>query len=147
MLRQLFSGMSSHSPYISIIVPVYKAQHCLSTLVDSILSQAFTDWELLLIDDGSPDSSGAICDYFAAQDSRIHSFHKKISVSAQYVILVSFLRMFCGFSFVTKTINSLKRVYPYSSMLLFIILTLLPLPIFDTKTEVLYPIVKKQKTS
>ena len=77
MLRQLFSGMSSHSPYISIIVPVYKAQHCLSTLVDSILSQAFTDWELLLIDDGSPDSSGAICDYFAAQDSRIHSFHKK----------------------------------------------------------------------
>ena len=47
-------------PKISIIVPVYKAEAYLNRCIDSILAQTFTDWELLLIDDGSPDRSGEI---------------------------------------------------------------------------------------
>lgn len=63
-------------PKISIIVPVYKAEKYLHRCVDSILAQTFTDFELLLIDDGSPDSSGEICDQYASADSRVRVFHK-----------------------------------------------------------------------
>lgn len=62
---------------ISVIVPVYKAEKYLHRCVDSILAQSYTDFELLLIDDGSPDNSGAICDEYAAKDSRVRVFHKK----------------------------------------------------------------------
>ena len=61
---------------ISIICPVYKAEKYIYKCVDSILAQTFTDFELLLIDDGSPDSSGLICDEYAEKDSRIRVFHK-----------------------------------------------------------------------
>lgn len=61
---------------ISIIVPVYKAEKYLSRCIDSILNQTFPDFELLLIDDGSPDSSGQICDEYASKDGRIRVFHK-----------------------------------------------------------------------
>ena len=64
-------------PKISVIVPVYKAEQYIRRCVDSILAQTFTDFELLLIDDGSPDNSGAICDEYAAKDSRIKVFHKE----------------------------------------------------------------------
>lgn len=64
-------------PKVSIIVPVYKAEKYLTRCIDSILAQTFTDWELLLIDDGSPDRSGEICDEYAQKDSRIRVFHKK----------------------------------------------------------------------
>lgn len=64
-------------PLISIIVPVYNAENTLYRCVDSILQQTFTDWELLLIDDGSKDSSGDICDEYARKDSRIRVFHKE----------------------------------------------------------------------
>lgn len=63
-------------PKISIIVPVYKAEKYLHRCVDSILAQTFTDFELLLIDDGSPDSSGEICDQYAVADTRVRVFHK-----------------------------------------------------------------------
>ena len=63
-------------PEISIIVPVYKVEQYLPRCIDSILAQTFTDFELLLIDDGSPDNSGKICDEYAAKDSRIRVFHK-----------------------------------------------------------------------
>ena len=63
-------------PKISIIVPVYKAEKYLHRCVDSILAQTFTDFELLLIDDGSPDSSGEICDQYAVSDQRVRVFHK-----------------------------------------------------------------------
>lgn len=66
----------SDLPKISIIVPVYKAEKYLHQCVDSILEQTFTDFELLLIDDGSPDRSGAICDEYAAADPRVRVFHK-----------------------------------------------------------------------
>ena len=64
-------------PKISIIVPVYKAETYLHRCVDSILAQTFTDWELLLIDDGSPDRSGEICDEYAKKDSRVRVIHKE----------------------------------------------------------------------
>lgn len=63
-------------PKLSIIVPVYKAESFLDRCVESVRSQSFTDWELLLIEDGSPDESGALCDRFAAEDARIRAFHK-----------------------------------------------------------------------
>ena len=64
-------------PKISIITPVYRGEGCLQRCVASILAQSFSDWELLLIDDGSPDNSGQICDDYAFKDSRIKSFHQQ----------------------------------------------------------------------
>lgn len=61
---------------ISIIVPVYNVEKYLHCCVDSILAQTFTDIEVLLVDDGSTDSSGAICREYAHQDSRVRVFHK-----------------------------------------------------------------------
>ena len=65
------------STTVSIIVPVYNAQRTVARCIDSILGQEYTDFELLLVDDGSTDSSGAICDEYAARDSRIRVFHKE----------------------------------------------------------------------
>lgn len=61
---------------ITVIVPVYKVEPYLRRCVDSILAQTFTDFELILVDDGSPDKSGAICDEYAAKDSRVHVIHQ-----------------------------------------------------------------------
>ena len=63
-------------PQISVIVPVYKVEPYLRRCVDSILSQTFTDFELILVDDGSPDNCGAICDEYAATDPRVHVIHQ-----------------------------------------------------------------------
>lgn len=64
-------------PKISIIVPVYNVEKYLEKCVRSILAQTFTDFELILVDDGSPDSSGAMCDQFAEQDQRVKVIHKE----------------------------------------------------------------------
>lgn len=64
-------------PKISVIVPVYNTEKYLHRCIDSILAQTFTDFELLLIDDGSKDNSGAICDEYAAKDQRVRVFHKE----------------------------------------------------------------------
>lgn len=64
-------------PQISVIVPVYKVEPYLHRCVDSILAQTFTDFELILVDDGSPDNCGAICEEYAERDSRIKVIHKK----------------------------------------------------------------------
>ena len=64
-------------PAISIICPVYSAEKYIHRCLDSILAQTFTDFELLMIDDGSPDNSGKICDEYAEKDSRIRVFHKE----------------------------------------------------------------------
>lgn len=61
---------------LSIIVPVYNVEKWLSLCIESILKQTFKNWELILVDDGSPDKSGAICDEYAAKDSRIKVIHK-----------------------------------------------------------------------
>ena len=63
------------SPKISVVVPVYKAERFLHSCVDSILAQTFEDFELLLVDDGSPDSSGKTCDEYAENDHRVRVFH------------------------------------------------------------------------
>ena len=63
-------------PTISVIVPVYNVEKYLRCCVDSILAQTFTDIEVLLVDDGSTDGSGAICDEYAQKDSRVRVFHK-----------------------------------------------------------------------
>ena len=65
------------SPTVSIIVPVYQAEHTLCRCVDSILHQEYTDFELILADDGSFDGSGRICDQYAAQDPRVRVIHKE----------------------------------------------------------------------
>ena len=66
-----------NTPKVSIIIAVYKAEKYIHRCVDSILAQTFTDFELLLIDDGSPDKSGIICDEYAQKDSRVRVFHKE----------------------------------------------------------------------
>lgn len=64
-------------PFLSIIVPVYNVEPYLSECLDSILGQTFTDFEVLLIDDGSTDGSSALCDNYAKKDGRIRCFHKE----------------------------------------------------------------------
>lgn len=64
------------NPKISVIVPVYNTEKYLTKCLDGILAQTFTDFELLLIDDGSQDQSGKICDDYASKDERIRVFHK-----------------------------------------------------------------------
>ena len=65
-----------NNPKVSVIVPVYNVEKLLQRCIDSILAQTFTDFELLLIDDGSKDKSGEICDEYAANDDRIIVIHK-----------------------------------------------------------------------
>ena len=62
---------------ISVIVPVYNAEKYLHRCINSILAQTFVDIELLLIDDGSTDSSSVICDKYAKKDQRVRVFHKE----------------------------------------------------------------------
>ena len=64
-------------PKVSVIVPVYRAEKYIKECIESIINQTFEDFELLLVDDGSPDNSGAICDEYALKDSRIRVFHKE----------------------------------------------------------------------
>ncbi len=64
-------------PEISVIVPVYKAERYLRGCVDSILNQSFSDLEVILVDDGSPDGSGGICDEYAGRDSRVRVVHQE----------------------------------------------------------------------
>ena len=62
---------------ISVIVPVFKVEAYLGRCVNSILSQRFSDFELILVDDGSPDNCGALCEDYARQDGRIHVLHRQ----------------------------------------------------------------------
>ena len=65
------------SELISVIVPVYKVEKYLSRCIESIINQTYKEMEIILVDDGSPDSCGEICDKYAAIDSRIKVFHKE----------------------------------------------------------------------
>ena len=64
-------------PSVSVIVPVYKVEDYLERCLDSILSQTFSDFELILVDDGSPDRCGIICDEYKEKDPRIKVIHKE----------------------------------------------------------------------
>ncbi|WP_353334002.1 glycosyltransferase family 2 protein [Bacteroides sedimenti] len=71
--------MNTSTPVISVIVPVYNIRKFLPKCIESILRQTYSDFELLLINDGSTDESGAICDKYALYDNRITVIHKKNS--------------------------------------------------------------------
>lgn len=64
-------------PQVSIIVPVYKVESFLPKCIESIQNQTYKNWELILVDDGSPDNSGKVCDEYAKGDSRIRVLHKE----------------------------------------------------------------------
>lgn len=65
------------SEKVSVIVPIYKVEAYLRECIDSIINQTYTNLEIILVDDGSPDNCGAICDEYAAKDSRIKVIHKE----------------------------------------------------------------------
>lgn len=70
---------ANKTPLISVIVPVYKVEQFIYRCVDSILNQTYPNLEIILVDDGSPDRSGAICDEYAAKDNRIRVIHQENS--------------------------------------------------------------------
>ena len=92
--------------FFSVVVPVYNVEKYLKECIDSILNQTFTDFELILVDDGSTDLSGNICDAYAAKDSRVKVIHKENggqstarnagvdTASGQYVIFIDSDDMF-----------------------------------------------------
>lgn len=65
------------TPILSIIIPVYKTEKFLKNCIESILNQTFKEYELILVDDGSPDNCGSICDEYAKKNNRITVIHKK----------------------------------------------------------------------
>lgn len=67
----------NNEPLVSIIVPCYKVEQYLPNCIESILCQSYTNWELILVDDGSPDNCGNICDDYAVKDNRIKVVHKQ----------------------------------------------------------------------
>ena len=62
---------------ISVIMPVYKVEEYVGKAIESIQAQTLKEWEFLIVDDGTPDKSGEICDAYAAKDERIHVIHKE----------------------------------------------------------------------
>ena len=68
--------MSQPTPLLSVIVPVYNVAPYLEPCLDSILSQSYTALEVIVVDDGSTDGSGAICDAYAERDARIRLIHQ-----------------------------------------------------------------------
>ena len=88
-------------PLVSVVVPIYKVEHCLRQCLDSLCRQSLADIEILLIDDASPDYSSAICDEYATIDTRFRVFHNSrnlglsvarnigiVNASASYVMFV-----------------------------------------------------------
>ena len=70
-------GKDAGAPRLSVVVPVFNVEKYLCRCIDSILDQTFSDFELILVDDGSPDKCGEICDGYAARDSRIRVIHQR----------------------------------------------------------------------
>lgn len=62
---------------VSVIIPIYKVEKYIETCLDSLLNQSLTEWEAILVDDGSPDRSGDICEEYASKDSRFKVVHQK----------------------------------------------------------------------
>ena len=64
------------APRVSVLSAVYNVEEYLCRFIDSVINQSCGEWELILVDDGSSDSSGSICDDYAAKDARIKVFHQ-----------------------------------------------------------------------
>lgn len=71
------NNMNHKTPLFSIIIPAYGVEPYLPQAIESVLAQSVSDWEMILVDDGSKDNCGAICDAYAARDSRIRVIHKE----------------------------------------------------------------------
>lgn len=67
---------SESTPLVSVIIPVYKVEDYLAECVDSVINQTYRNLEIILVDDGSPDGCGAMCDAYAAQDERVRVIHR-----------------------------------------------------------------------
>ena len=65
------------SSLVSVVIPVYKVEKYLRNCIESVINQSYTNWEMILVDDGSPDRSGKICDEYAQVDARIHVIHQQ----------------------------------------------------------------------
>ena len=68
--------MTEHTPFFSVIIPIYNVEPYLRECVDHVLAQSFRDLEVILVDDGSPDGCGDICDAYAQADPRVRVIHK-----------------------------------------------------------------------
>lgn len=66
-----------YKPLISVIVPVYKVEKHIHRCIESVLKQTYANWELILVDDGSPDSCGRICDAYASRYDNILVIHQE----------------------------------------------------------------------
>lgn len=66
-------------PEISVIIPIYNSERFLQECVNSVLAQTYADFELILVDDGSTDTSAKFCDEYSRKDARIHVIHRKNS--------------------------------------------------------------------
>lgn len=62
---------------VSVVIPVYNTEKYIRKCLDSVILQTFSDWECIVVDDGSTDDSGSICDEYARQDSRFQVIHKQ----------------------------------------------------------------------
>lgn len=68
--------MSNANPLVSIILPVYNGDQYISIAINSVINQSYTNWELLIVDDGSTDNSASVCDSYSEKDTRIRTFHR-----------------------------------------------------------------------
>ena len=89
----------NNNPKISIIVPVFNVENYLHRCIDSILVQTFKDFEVILVDDGSKDNSGKICDKFCEENSNMKVIHKKNEglISARRIALEMSSGDYCVF--------------------------------------------------
>ena len=76
-MNQVNDGIKKSNLLIGVIVPVYKVEKFINKCIDSIIGQTYENWQMILVDDGSPDNSGKICDAYAKNDSRIRVIHKE----------------------------------------------------------------------
>lgn len=80
--------METKKTLISVIVPIYNTEKYLARCIESILCQTYTNLEIILVDDGSTDKSGDICDFYARKDNRVKVVHKKMVELLQQEILL-----------------------------------------------------------
>lgn len=129
------------TPEISIIVPVYNIEKYLRQCLDSIERQNFSDWECILVDDGSSDSSGKICDEYASRDSRFcvfHERHKGVAVSRN-IGLDACRGQYIGF------VDSDDIIYPDMFQRLHTLIVEHDADVAQVSYEMLYPTEKKPK--